>query len=66
VDEAPRPMSQWGIFETDDGVVHVVPFDAGEDETTHELSERCRCHPWYDDNRAKQGTAPLLIHEHVT
>jgi len=55
----------WGIFETDDGTVHVAPVDAPDDTTTHVLAESCPCHPAYDDHRAYQGTRPLLVHEYV-
>lgn len=57
---------KWGVFETeDDDTLHVVPIDIGEDETTHILSDHCFCCPAYDQERAAQGTKPLLIHEIV-
>ena len=54
---------QWGVFESNDGSVHVAPIDAPEDTTTHLLSASCPCHPAHDDHGAYQGTKPLLVHE---
>jgi hypothetical protein len=55
----------WVVYENHEtDTVHVVPCDEDGD-TEHVLNERCRCHPWHDDQRAAQGTRPLLIHNHI-